>query len=111
MADPTGAATGPEAADGGPDETGAGSDLRMSEVPVGVEVELLRIEAREALLEPLLERGFLPGCRLCTVRRAPSGDPILRLDGTVLALRRETAACLCVRLAASARGRGVEEKA
>lgn len=86
-------------------------DLRMSDVPVGVEVELLRIEATDALLEPLLERGFLPGCRLCTVRRAPSGDPILRLDGTVLALRRETAACLCVRLAASPRARSGDEEA
>lgn len=92
--------------------TGAppGPDLRMSDVPVGVEVELLGIEATDALLEPLLERGFLPGCRLCTVRRAPSGDPILRLDGTVLALRRETAACLCVRLVASALDRSGEEQ-
>lgn len=82
-------------------EDGSGNDLRMNEVPVGVEVELLRIEASEALLESLLERGFLPGCRLCTVRRAPSGDPILSLEGTVLAVRGETAACMCVRLMAT----------
>ncbi|HIA99364.1 MAG TPA: ferrous iron transport protein A, partial [Gemmatimonadetes bacterium] len=48
--------------------------------------------------EPLLERGVLPGCRICPVRSSPTGDPIISVDGSLLALRRETANCLCVRL-------------
>lgn len=51
--------------------------------------------------EPLLERGVLPGCRICPVRASPSGDPIISIDGSLLALRKETAACLCVRLLTS----------
>ena len=48
--------------------------------------------------EPLLERGVLPGCRICPVRSSPSGDPIISVDGSLIALRRETADCLCVRM-------------
>jgi Fe2+ transport system protein FeoA len=61
-------------------------------------VELVHIDLPSELAEPLLERGVLPGCRICPVRSSPTGDPIVSVDGTLLALRRETAACLCVRL-------------
>lgn len=70
---------------------------RLADVPLGQEVELESLELAESDLEALLERGVLPGCRLCPVRRSPSGDPIVKVEGTVLALRREMAACLCVR--------------
>lgn len=62
----------------------------------------MRIDLPDDQLEPLLERGMLPGCRLCPVRRSPFGDPIVMLDGTLLALRREMAGCLCVKRAPSA---------
>lgn len=75
------------------------SELSLADIPLQEEVELVRIDLPEHLLEPLLERGMLPGCRLCPVRRSPSGDPIVMLDGTLLALRREMAGCLCVRRA------------
>lgn len=72
-------------------------ERRLADVPLREVVELIRIDLPEDELEPLLERGVLPGCRLCPVRRSPSGDPIIRVDGSLLALRRETAGCLCVR--------------
>lgn len=72
-------------------------DLRLSAIPLGQTVELLRIDLPADELEPLLERGVLPGCRLCPVRLSPFGDPIVSVDGTLLALRREMAGCLCVR--------------
>ena len=75
------------------------ADLRLADVGLDEEVELVRIDLPPEQMEPLLERGLLPGCRLCPVRRSPSGDPIVSVDGTVLALRREMAGCLCVRLA------------
>lgn len=72
-------------------------DIRLSEIPLEEVVELVRIDLPEDQLVPLLERGVLPGCRLCPVRRSPSGDPIILVDGSLLALRREMARCLCVR--------------
>jgi Fe2+ transport system protein FeoA len=82
------------------DEVGDGTvaeRLLLADIPLGQEVELDRIELPEADMEALLERGVLPGCRLCPIRKSPFGDPIVRVEGTVLALRRETASCLCVR--------------
>jgi Fe2+ transport system protein FeoA len=73
------------------------ADLRLADVPLSETVELVRIDLPEHQAEPLLERGMLPGCSLCPVRRSPSGDPIVRIDGVLLALRREMAGCICVR--------------
>lgn len=71
--------------------------LRLADIPLGQEVELASMELSESDMEALLERGVLPGCRLCPVRRSPFGDPIVNVEGTMLALRREMASCLCVR--------------
>jgi Fe2+ transport system protein FeoA len=73
-------------------------DLRLPSIPLRQTVELVHIDLPADQAEPLLERGVLPGCRICPVRSSPSGDPIISIDGSLLALRRETAACLCVRL-------------
>jgi Fe2+ transport system protein FeoA len=81
------------------DRADAATELRLADIALDEEVELVRIDLPPEQLEPLFERGLLPGCRLCPVRRSPSGDPIVSVDGTVLALRREMAGCLCVRLA------------
>ena len=62
-------------------------------------MELVRIDLPDSEAEPLLERGFMPGCSLCPVRKSPSGDPIVMVDGTLIALRREMAGCLCVKQA------------
>ncbi len=74
------------------------ADLRLRDVPLRQTVELVRIDLPADQAEPLLERGVLPGCRICPIRSSPSGDPIVSVDGSLLALRRETADCLCVRL-------------
>jgi Fe2+ transport system protein FeoA len=74
--------------------------LRLVDVPLREEVELVSIDLPADQAEPLFERGVLPGCKLCPVRNSPFGDPIISVDGALLALRRETARCLCVRRAA-----------
>ena len=74
-----------------------GRELRLHDVPLRETVELVRIDLPPSEAEPLLERGLLPGCRLCPVRLSPFGDPIVAVDGTQFALRRETVECLCVR--------------
>jgi Fe2+ transport system protein FeoA len=76
-------------------------DLRLPAIPLRQTVELVYIDLPADQAEPLLERGLLPGCRICPVRSSPSGDPIISIDGSLLALRKETAACLCVRLLTS----------
>ena len=76
----------------------APEDLRLADVPLRHTVELVHIDLPMDQAEPLLERGVLPGCRICPVRMSPGGDPIVSVDGSLLAIRRETADCLCVRL-------------
>ncbi len=73
-------------------------DLRLGDIPLRQEVELVSIDLPADQAEPLLERGVLPGCKICPVRSSPGGDPIVSVDGSLLAIRRETAACLCVRI-------------
>ena len=73
-------------------------DLRLGDIPLRQTVELIHIDLSPDQAEPLLERGVLPGCRICPIRSSPSGDPIVSIDGSLLALRKETAECLCVRL-------------
>ena len=74
-----------------------GSRTALMDVPLRQTVELERIDAPSDEVEPLLERGILPGCRLRRVRNSPTGDPIISVEGTLLALRRESAAQLFVR--------------
>ena len=76
--------------------TPCGTEIRLADVPLDQQVELVRIDLPADQMEPLLERGVLPGCRLCPVRKSPAGDPIVLVDGSLIALRREMAACLCV---------------
>lgn len=72
-------------------------EVRLTDVGLREEVEFVRFDMSDEAAEPLLERGILPGCRLCPVRTSPSGDPVVLVDGTMLALRKETAGCLCVK--------------
>jgi Fe2+ transport system protein FeoA len=78
-------------------DAGEPRELRLADIPLQETVELVRIDLPDVQREPLFERGMLPGCSLCPVRRSPSGDPIVRIDGSLLALRRELAGCICVR--------------
>jgi ferrous iron transport protein A len=47
----------------------------------------------------LMELGFLPGMSVTAARCAPGGDPrVFRVDGSEVALRKETAAQLLVKM-------------
>lgn len=72
-------------------------DRRLHDVALDEEVELVRFDLPEHQAEALMERGLLPGCRVCPIRRTPSGDPIVLVDGVMLALRQEVAGCVCVK--------------
>jgi ferrous iron transport protein A len=47
----------------------------------------------------LMELGFLPGASVTAAKAAPGGDPrVFRIDGSEIALRRETAARVVLKL-------------
>jgi len=69
------------------------SELRRGEQGIVEEVDLPEAEARR-----LMELGFTPGSRITAALAAPGGDPrVFQVDGTEIAVRRETAAHVKVR--------------
>lgn len=52
-----------------------------------------RLDVPSDIAYRLMELGFLPGSTIVAARSAPGGDPqVFRVDGSEIALRRETAA-------------------
>ena len=83
----------------------------LADVPLDEEVVLVRMDVDGEDVEALLERGIVPGCKLCPVRHAPAGGPtVYRVDGDLIAMRKDTAACLCVRDALAARRSSLEAR-
>jgi ferrous iron transport protein A len=67
----------------------------LSELPGGSEAILEKIDLPEEEARHLMVLGFLPGHRIQVGLSAPGGDPrVYRVDGSEVALRRETAAHL-----------------
>jgi ferrous iron transport protein A len=70
------------------------ADLEEGEAGV---VEALELPEDVALR--LMELGFIPGTTVVAGRAAPGGDPrVYRVDGSEIALRRETSKHLLLRL-------------
>ena len=69
-------------------------DLRRGDAAIVERIDLPREDARR-----LMELGFLPGTRITAGLSAPGGDPrVFQVDGSEIALRRETAKRVSVRL-------------
>jgi Fe2+ transport system protein FeoA len=69
-------------------------DLRRGDAATLDHIDLPGKDARR-----LMELGFLPGSRITAGHSAPGGDPrVFQVDGSEIALRRETAKRLKVRL-------------
>ena len=69
------------------------TDLKRGEHGILDRIDLPEEEARR-----LMEIGFLPGHTVIPAHAAPGGDPrVFRVDGTEVALRRETARKLILR--------------
>jgi len=76
-------------------------DLRRGDAGILGDIDLPGDEARR-----LMELGFLPGTRVTAGFSAPGGDPrVFQVDGSEIALRRETARRLKVRVEKSKSGR------
>jgi len=68
-------------------------ELRRGESGVLDRLEVPEDEARR-----LMEMGFVPGHKVTPAHAAPGGDPrVFRVDGSEVALRRETAVRLILR--------------
>jgi ferrous iron transport protein A len=68
-------------------------DLRRGDAAILDGIDLPSDDARR-----LMELGFLPGTQITAGRSAPGGDPqVFQVDGSEIALRRETARRLTVR--------------
>jgi len=69
------------------------TDLKRGESAILERIDLDEYEARR-----LMELGFLPGHRVTAAQSAPGGDPrVFQVDGSEVALRRETARHLFLR--------------
>jgi ferrous iron transport protein A len=75
-----------------------GRAASLAELAPGEGGVLAAIDLPEADVLRLMELGFLPGNRVVAAQRAPGGDPrVFRVDGTEIALRKETARHLHLR--------------
>ena len=76
----------------------SGSVRNLTDLKRGEQGILDRIELPEEEARRLMEIGFLPGHAIIPAHAAPGGDPrVFRVDGTEVALRRETARKLILR--------------
>ncbi len=81
---------------------GAGP-LCLLDLARGEQGTLERIDLPEEASRRLMELGFVPGAPVTAAGSAPGGDPLVfRVDGSQVALRRETAAHLKLRRPAPA---------
>ena len=70
----------------------------LADLARGEEGVLECIDLPEELCIRLMELGFLPGTIVAGGHAAPGGDPrVFRVDGSEVALRRETACCVRIR--------------
>ena len=78
--------------------------LTLVDLDEGQEGILERIDLPEDESRRLMALGFLPHSPITAARRSPFGDPtIYRVDGSEVALRRETAVRMILRSTATDR--------
>jgi ferrous iron transport protein A len=77
---------------------GAVAPKSLAQLAEGEPGILDRLELPEDIARRLMELGFLPGHVIVPARSAPGGEPrVYRVDGSEVALRRETAAHLMLK--------------
>lgn len=71
----------------------------LSELAVGKSGVLVALDLPDSVQNHLMHMGFVPEARVVVLRRAPAGDPtVYAVDGMEIALRRETAAAIRIRI-------------
>jgi ferrous iron transport protein A len=70
----------------------------LAELKQGESGIIDRLDLPEDVARRLMELGFVPGHRVVPARSAPGGEPrVYQVDGSEVALRRETASRLILR--------------
>ncbi len=70
----------------------------LSELKTGEQAVIDRLDLPEEIAKRLMELGFLPGHTVEPALSAPGGEPrVYRVDGSEIAIRRETAKRLLLR--------------
>ncbi len=76
----------------------AAFERTLAQLPEGEAGVLDRLDLPDDIARRLMELGFLPGHIIVPARSAPGGEPrVYRVDGSEVALRRETASRLILR--------------
>jgi ferrous iron transport protein A len=76
-----------------------GASRKLADLREGETAVIDRIDLPQELTVRLMELGFLPGTPVTAARCAPGGDPrVFRVDGAEIALRRETASHLTLKM-------------
>lgn len=71
---------------------------KLADLLEGEQAVLDRLDVPEDMGRRLMELGFIPGTTVVAALAAPGGDPrVFRVDGSEVALRRETAAHLLLK--------------
>ena len=71
----------------------------LSELNVGERGVVVTLDLPESVQNHLMHMGFVPDAMVTALRRAPAGDPTVYLvDGLEIALRRETAKSIGVKI-------------
>ena len=71
----------------------------LSELNVGQHGVVMALDLPESVQNHLMHMGFVPSALVTALRRAPAGDPMVYLvDGLEIALRRETAKSIRVKI-------------
>jgi ferrous iron transport protein A len=71
----------------------------LSELNVGQYGVVMALDLPESVQNHLMHMGFVPSALVTALRRAPAGDPMVYLvDGLEIALRRETAKSIRVKI-------------
>ncbi len=72
--------------------------MALSELSIGQDAIVTRLELPDDVQHHLMHMGFVPDARVTALRRAPAGDPtVYAIDGLEIALRRDTAKAIRVR--------------
>ncbi len=73
----------------------ASGPATLVDLKAGEQGILESLDTAEDVARRLMELGFVPGSVVTAARSAPGGDPrVYRVDGSEIALRKETAACV-----------------
>lgn len=75
-----------------------GNGRKLADLREGEQAVIDRLDVPEDMGRRLMELGFIPGTTVVAALAAPGGDPrVFRVDGSEVALRRETAAHLLLK--------------